>query len=120
MNSSAEAAPNQKNGALWTTVIVEAVVIVAIGAYNLYEIRRTSELLQDKIQGLANYSARQGEKLDRMTTALELYVGKSFSTNDATLTNSATADQRIEKAIKFLEAWKAKDEKVQPVTESNR
>ena len=112
MNSQ-QTEPGQKNTALWVTVIIEAIMIVAIGAYNIYEIRRSSELVQKKIQGLADYSARQGEKLDRMTTALELYVGKRFSIDDSTGTNTVATDQRIEKAIEFLEAWK-KNGRAQP------
>src|SRR5688572_28016297 len=100
---------DHKNRGLWITVIVEVIMIVAIGAYNIYEIRRSSELVQKKIQGLADFSARQGEKLDRMTTALEIYVGKKFSTTNLTGTNTASADQRIDKAIEFLEAWKKKE-----------
>ena len=109
MNLSEEG--ERKDKALWIVTAVEAVMIVAIGAYSIYETRRTRELLREKIQSVADYSARQGEKLDRMTTALEIYVGKSFSTNDVSLTNSAPPDQRIEKAIQFLEAWKAKDQR---------
>ena len=108
MNSPEKTESKQKNLGLWITVIVEAIMLVAVGMYNIYEIRRSSELVQKQIQGLANYSARQGEKLDRMITALELYVGKRFSTNNLTATNSAAADQRLEKAIEFLEAWKNK------------
>ena len=113
MNSSDEAGTGQKNLALWVTVIVEGLMIIAVGAYNIYEIRRGSELVQGKIEGLAKYSARQGEKIDRMVTALEMYVGKKFTTDEATSTNMTAADQRIEKAIEFLEAWKKKDGKTQ-------
>ncbi len=88
-------------------------MIIAVGAYNIYEIRRSSELVQHKIQGLAEYSARQGEKVDRMLTALDLYVGKKFTTEGPVTTNTATTDQRIAKAIEFLETWK-KDAKAQP------
>ena len=104
-----EPASAQNNRLLWVTVLVEALVIVAIGAYNIYEIRRRSELVQSKIQGLADYSARQGEKLDHMITAFELYVGKRFATNGPVATNTAATEQRIEKAIEFLETLKGKE-----------
>ena len=113
MKSSAEAGTGHTNLALWITVIVEGLMIIAVGAYNIYEIRRGSELVQAKIEGLAKYSARQGEKIDRMVTALEMYVGKKFTTEEATSTNMTATDQRIEKAIEFLEAWKKKDGKTQ-------
>lgn len=113
MTASSETEPGRKNLALWVTVIIEGLIIIAVGAYNIYEIRRSSELVQDKIQSLAEYSARQGEKVDRMLTALELYVGRKFTTDGPVTTNSAGSDQRIEKAIEFLEAWK-KDTKAQP------
>src|SRR5687767_7990784 len=98
MNASDHAESGHKNRALWVTVIVEGLMIIAVGAYNIYELRRSSELLQNKIQRLADYSARQGEKIDRMMTALELYVGKKFTTNEPGA-DASTADQRIEKAI---------------------
>lgn len=108
MNSSSQAEPGHQNRALWVTVIIEGFMIIAVGAYNIYEIRRTSELMQDKIQALADYSARQGEKVDRMTTALELYVGKKLTDSPETAKTGAT-DERINKAIEFLEAWKQKN-----------
>ena len=114
MNPSNQEEPGHKNLALWVTVIIEGLMIIAAGAYNIYEIRRSSELVQSKIQGLADYSARQGEKLDRMTTALEIYVGKKFTPDGPMTTNTPTTDQRIEKAIEFLETWKKKDGKAQP------
>jgi hypothetical protein len=113
MNPSNEAEPRHKNLALWITVMIEGVMILAVGAYNIYEIRRSSDLVQNKIQGLAEYSARQGEKLDRMTTALEIYVGKRFTADKPMTTNTPATDQRIEKAIEFLETWKKKDGKAQ-------
>lgn len=41
------------NSALWATVIIEGIMIVAVGIYNIYEVRRGSELVQEKIEGLA-------------------------------------------------------------------
>lgn len=114
MNSSGQEELRHKNIALWATVVIEGLVIIVIGAYNIYEIRRSSNLVQSKIQGLAEYSEHQGEKVDRMMTALELYVGNKLSAEAQTATNSATTDQRIEKAIEFLEAWKKKNGEIQP------
>ena len=111
MNPPDQTEPGHKNLALWVTVIIEGLMIIAVGAYNIYEIRRSSELVQSKIQGLAEYSARQGQKVDRMMTALELYVGKKFTTDGPVTTNTPTTDQRIEKTIEFLETWRKKDPK---------
>jgi len=100
----------QKILALWIAVIVEAFMIIAMGSYNIYEVRRTSQLVQNKIEGLAEYSAHQGEKLDRMMTALELYVGKKIATEDKPSPQDRTVDERIQQAIDFLENWKKKGE----------
>lgn len=104
MANEADAA--NKNLALWVTVIVEAIMILAVGAYNVYEVRRNSALVQEKIEGLAAYSSRQGEKLDRMTTALELFVGEKLSTEKDGMADDDAADATIEKAKAFLRAWK--------------
>jgi hypothetical protein len=106
MNSTEEPAPKYKNLGLWITVILEGLVIIAVGAYNIYEIRRNSELVQSKIEGLSRFSARQGEKLDRMVTTIELYVGKKFATDETSAINGVAAEQRIEKAIEFLNTMK--------------
>ncbi len=62
--------------------------------------------MQEKVQQVAEYSLRQGEKLDRMTTALELYVGKKLGPEatpadiPALPAGSAARDQRIDRVIK--------------------
>ena len=119
MNSSDQTEAGHKNLALWVTVIIEGLLIIAVGAYNIYEIRRTSELVQGKIQGLAEYSARQGEKVDRMVTTLELYVGKKFTTDGLTATNSPATNQQIKKVIDALETLKKKDGKAQQAAPAN-
>ena len=108
MGTAPESSHANKNVGLWITVIVEALVIVAVGAYNIYEIRRNSELVQSKIEKLSQFSARQGEKLDRMVTGLELYVGRKFQHAESPSTNSVATEQRIDKAIEFLESLKKK------------
>jgi hypothetical protein len=102
MNLTAEQ-PHKILG-LWVTVIIEGIMIIALAAYNIYEVRRTSELVQTKIEGLSDFSARQGEKLDRMLTAFELYLDAKLSTDEATGSNKG-ADQRVDKAIEFLKSF---------------
>ncbi len=113
MNSSNQPEQGHKNLALWITTIVEALMIVVMGAYNIYEVRRNSELVQSKIRGLSEYSARQGEKIDRMTTAIELYVGKKFAVKEEDSTKQPAADKKIERAIELLETLKKKDAQAQ-------
>ncbi len=106
MNSTDQKEAAHKTLALWITVIIEGLMLIAVGLYNIYEIRRNSELVQSKIEGLAHYSARQGEKIDRMLTGLEAYVGYKFSTNAPAGTNDSALNQRIGRAIEFLERSK--------------
>lgn len=85
-------------------------MIIAGTAYSAYEIRRNSELVQTKLEGVAQFSKAQGQKLDRMTTALELYLGKKFSSEGETVAEPAVQSEargeRIDKAIQFLEGLK--------------
>lgn len=109
MNLSSAPAPKSNNYGLWITVIVECLIIIAVGAYNIYEIRRHSQLLETKIQKLSEFSARQGEKVDRMTTALELHFGKRFNPAIPAMTNSLITEERVNQTIEFLEALKKKE-----------
>jgi hypothetical protein len=102
--STSNSHPNQ--AALWITVVVEALMIVAAGAYNIYEVRRQSALVQGKIEGLSEFSAQQGRKIDRMTTALETYVGQKLDVDAAPQPPSPETKQRIDQAIEFLEGLK--------------
>ncbi len=84
-------------------------MIVAGGAYNIYEVRRNSQLVQSKIQGLSEFSAHQGAKVDRMLTAFESYFGKKITPEEvATKHVPAVTGERLDKAISRLEALKTK------------
>ena len=100
MRTESRSGTSRQLVALWVTVVVESIMIVASYAYNIYEVRRNSELVQSKVNGLAEYSSRQGEKIDRMTTALELYVGEKLKLPED---DPADGDPRIEKAKAFLD-----------------
>ena len=71
MPSKTSGSDSASSRALWITVVVESLVILVGGAYNIYEVRRNSQLLQSKVNGLAEFSAVQGEKIDRMTSLIE-------------------------------------------------
>jgi hypothetical protein len=110
MKSSESGESSHSLLALWVVAGVEALMILAGTAYNAYEVRRNSELVQRKLEGLTQYTTAQGQKLDRMTTALEVYLGKKFSPEEkAAVTPAgepAASGERIDKAIQFLEGLK--------------
>jgi hypothetical protein len=89
----ASAVSNHSNAALWVTVIVEALMIIAIGSYQIYEIRRQS-------RALAEFSAGQGEKIDRMISTLELYLGKKLEEPGGT---NILTSERLDKVIGGLQ-----------------
>jgi hypothetical protein len=98
----------QNNTALWITIALEAVMIVAGGVYNIYEIRRQSALVQAKIERLSEFSAQQGAKVDRMTTAVETYVGKKLDPA-AAQPISVDAQNGFDRAIEFLKQREVKE-----------
>ena len=91
-----------ENRGLWVTVIVEAIMIVAIGLYNMYEIRQVSDQVQEKIASLSEYSAEQGKKIDTILTALEMKYGEKAASVKPTTAVETGQDERVEKALEFL------------------
>jgi hypothetical protein len=114
MSNSSSEASGSKFLALWITVVVEGLVIIAVGVYNIYEIRRTSEKVQSKIEALSAFGARQGEKIDRLTAALEIYAGKlpspgSLKSEIPPITEEQKAEQK-ERLRGLIKNWRDKGE----------
>lgn len=114
MSNSSSEASGSKLLALWITVVVEGLVIIAVGAYNMYEVRRTSEKVQNKIEALSAFSARQGEKIDRLTAALEVYAGKlpspgSVKSEMPPITEEQKTEQK-DRLRGLIKNWREKEE----------
>jgi len=92
--------------ALWITVIVESLVILVGGAYNIYEVRRNSQLLQSKVNGLAEFSAAQGEKIDRMTSLIETSLKHHLDSTAPQLPGSGDHSQESENG-ELIKKWNA-------------
>lgn len=119
MNGEQVSEKRHQIAALWVGLIIESLVLIAMQGYNMYEIRRNSELLQSKINGLAEYSSRQGEKIDRMTTALEMYVGKKLKVEED-LDLAPESEKRIEKAKVFLQKFHENHDEAEQRNESEK
>ena len=103
-----------ENRKLWITVIVEAVMIVLVGLYNMYEVRQVSDQVQGKIEALSAYSAEQGKKIDKILTSLEKKYGEDFAVEANDAASEATDNSRVIKALQFIDSLKAEPKNAQP------
>ena len=104
MTSQIAAEQSAKIKALWLTVIVETAVLLIGCGYNIYEVRRTSTLLQAKLNSLAEFSAAQGEKLDRMTTLAETYLTDRIANSNPQVNMRDDSKTEPEKLLNELRA----------------
>jgi hypothetical protein len=100
-----------KHLALLVTVVVETGMMIAVGAYNIYEVRRNSALVQAKIERVSEFSAQQGAKLDRLITGLETFTEAKLEAAKNAAATPLSQEQKMEKAGSLLEALKAKKTK---------